>query len=121
MLQALRTNPILIIYVVLMAAAVVICALFGLLLSRGGTSLRPIYWLLGLFVLIIGPQFAASLYISLGTLESSLPRVAALEQLATSSDEETRQTAAKLLFGPEADAQLCTDARQMFEIGRAHV
>ena len=114
MLQAFRTHPVLIIYVVLLAASVVVGTLGSLLMAQMGGSLRPIYWMLGLMLLIIGPQFAARLWLSLGTAKSFAPRTAALEQLAASSDAETRQAAAKMLFGPDADAQLIADARQMF-------
>lgn len=114
MLQVFRTSPVLIIQVALLLMSAGVLTSMGLLLARTGASLRPIYWLFGLVLLISGPQFAASLFLALETLKSATPRFAALEQLATSRDGETRLAAAKLLFGPDADPQLVTDARSMF-------
>lgn len=114
MVQAFRESPVLIIHVALVILSVVVLTLLGLVMARSGASLRPIYWMLGLILLIIGPQFAANLYLSLGAVRASAPRRAALEQLATNSAPEVRRTAARLLFGPDADAPLVTDARPAF-------
>ncbi len=110
----LRTNPGIIVSLTLMVGGAFVCGLVGLMMLRAGASLRPICWFAGFFALIVVPQFVVHVFIAANALKQEAPRVAALEQLAASTDPETRSAAAKLLFGPDANAQLVTDARNVF-------
>jgi hypothetical protein len=114
MLQLLRINPGLIINLALLGGGVVVCALVGFIMTRSGASLRPICWFAGLFLLIALPQFIGHLWFAIGAAKQEMPRVAALEQISSAPDIEVRHAAAKLLFGPDADPQLVTDARRIF-------
>jgi hypothetical protein len=114
MLPLLRSNPGIIISVALLAACLIVCVLVGLLMARGGASLRPVYWLAGFFALVIVPQIVGHFWMAATAGNASAPRTHALEQLAPHADAEARQSAVKLLFGPDADALLVTDVRPGF-------
>lgn len=118
MLQFLRTNPGVFISVALLGACGIVGCLVGLLMTRGGASPRPVYWLAGFFTLVILPQIVGSLWMAIQAGNAAAPRNLALDQLAApahgEADAGVRQAAVKLLFGPDADAQLIIDARQVF-------
>lgn len=114
MLQAFRTTPVLMIQIALLALSVLVLGFVGFLMTRSGVSPRPAWWMFGLMLLIVGPQFIASLCLALRDVKSSAPRTAALEQLANNNDADALRAAVKSLFGRDADAFLTTDARQMF-------
>ena len=114
MLQLIRTNPGVLISLGLIGGCVVVCLLVGLVMARTGASLRPLYWFFGFFMLVVAPQVIGHFWKALDAMKKEAPRVAALEQIATDSGAETRSAAVKLLFGPDADAQLVTDARKVF-------
>lgn len=83
-------------------------------MSRSGASSRPIAWFAGLFLLIVGPQFVANLFLSLRAAQKLAPFHTSLENLAADRDKETPRAAAKALFGTDTDGLPVTDARQMF-------
>ncbi len=114
MLQLLRTNPGLAISFVLLGGGALVSALVGFIMARSGASLRPIYWFAGFFALVVVPQLVGHFYVALRTTKAEAPRTAALEQLGSSGDADSLKAAAKILFGPDANAPLTTDARQMF-------
>lgn len=114
MLQLIRTNPGVLISLGLIGGCVFVCLLVGFVMARNGASLRPLFWFFGFFMLVVAPQFIGHFWKALDAMKQEAPRVAALEQLATNSDTATRAAAVKLLFGPDADAQLVTDARKVF-------
>ena len=114
MLQLLRSNPGLAISFVLLGGGALASTLVGFIMARSGASLRPIYWFAGFFALVVVPQLIGHFYVALRTTKAEAPRSVALEQLARSSDADTLKVAARILFGPDADAPLTTDARQMF-------
>ena len=113
MLQLLRTNPGLLIWVILFAGAGLVCLLVGTLMARAGASLRPVQWFAGFIILIGLPQFMALLYFAVTDLRGEQPRVAAMATLASETRPEARRESAKLLFGPDADADLVVDARKV--------
>ncbi|HEX5221193.1 MAG TPA: hypothetical protein VFZ59_16640 [Verrucomicrobiae bacterium] len=114
MLQLIRTSPGVLISLGLIGAGAVVCLLVGFIMARTGASLRPLYWFFGFFMLIVAPQLVGHFWNARDAMKKEAPRLAALEQIATSPDPETRSNAAKLLFGPDANAQLVTDARKVF-------
>lgn len=112
MLQIIRSDTGLLISLALLAGGAVVCSLLGLLMARGGASLRPIAWFAGLFALIVVPQFIGHCYRALKTAKTEAPRAEALEQIATRTNSAARENDAKALFGPDADPQLITDVRR---------
>lgn len=114
--QLIRTNPGLLISLVLLAGGAFVSILIGLLMARSGASLRPIYWFAGFFALIVLPQVIGHFYKALQTTKAEAPRAAAMEQIAstTSENSTTRSDDAKSLFGPDADPQLISDVRQAY-------
>ncbi len=112
MLQIIRSDTGLLISLALLAGGAVVCSLLGLLMARGGASLRPIAWFAGLFALIVVPQFIGHCYRALKTAKTEAPRAEALEQIATRTNPAARENDAKALFGPDADPQLITDVRR---------
>ncbi len=116
MLQLLRTSPGLAIGFVLLCGGALVCTLLGFLMARSGASLRPIYWFAGFFALIIVPQLIGHVCLALRALEAEAPRTAALDQIARRdpADKASLSNAAKILFGPDVDPQLITDARNTF-------
>src|SRR5678815_4126476 len=99
MTHLLRTNPGLLITVLLMVGCAFVCTLVGLFMVRQGASLRPLYWFAGFFALIVLPQFIGHLY----------------NAKQTTRVEASRNPAdAKSTFGPDVDPQLITDARNAF-------
>ncbi|MSU59901.1 MAG: hypothetical protein EXS35_17330 [Pedosphaera sp.] len=115
MLQLLRSNPGLAISFVLLGGGALASTLMGFFMARSGASLRPVYWFAGLFALVVVPQLAGHFYIALRTTKAEAPRTASLEQIAQRDTAESTTTAgdAKALFGPDADPQLITDARNL--------
>lgn len=113
MLQLLRSNPGLIVSMALMAGGTLVSLLMAFIMARSGASLRPILWFAGFFALIVVPQTGIHLWTALAHQRASAPRFAALENFA-GSDPQARSAAAKLLFGPDADESLVTDARKLF-------
>lgn len=114
MSQLLRTNPGLLVWLILFGMGALVCLLIGSLMSRSGASLRPIWWFAGFFLLIGVPQLCAHLWLAVGTLKREAPRLAALQEISAGTDPEARAAAARLLFGPDADSTLVTDARALF-------
>jgi hypothetical protein len=114
MSQLLRTNPGLLVWLILFGSGALVCLVISSLMSRSGASLRPIWWFAGFFLLIGVPQFCAHLWLAVGTLKREAPRVAALQQLSGGTEPEARTAAAKLLFGPDVSPALVTDARAVF-------
>lgn len=114
MLQLIRSNPGVLISFALLGGGAFVCALLGFIMTRGGASLRPIFWFGGLFALVVVPQLIAHLYLALHVNQSETPRTRALEQITTAPDGGTRAADAQSLFGPDADPQLIIDARPMF-------
>ncbi len=114
MLQLLRTNPGLAISIALLGGGALVCALVGLIMARSGASLRPVYWFAGFFGLIVLPQLIGHLWTARRAVQADAPRTAALEHIAAHTDVEARSAAVKIIFGPDADAQLVTDARKVF-------
>src|SRR5687767_7673243 len=112
--QLIRTNPGLLISLVLLAGGAFVSILIGLLMARSGASLRPIYWFAGFFALVVFPQVIGHFYKALHTTKTEAPRTAAMEKIAsiTSENSATRSDDAKSLFGPDADPQLISDVRQ---------
>lgn len=143
MLQLIRTNPGILISLALLGGGMFVCALLGLIMTRAGASLRPIYWFAGFSALVVLPQLLGHCYTAIKAIKTEAPRTAALEQLAvpvgsrrgdeaktnessldsTSSrqrpqaeaaSEATRDAHAETLFGPDADPQLITDVRHSY-------
>ena len=114
MLQLIRSNPGLLISFILLGGGAFVCTLLGFIMTRGGASLRPIFWFGGLFALVVVPQLIGHLYLALRVNQSETPRTQALEQIATTPKSDTRAADAQSLFGPDADPQLIIDARPMF-------
>ncbi len=107
----LRTNPGLLVWLILFAIGGGVCLVLGRMMGRSGASLRPLWWFAG-FILLIGlPQFAAHLGIALATLRREAPRIEALHRLAAENDRSLRTADARRLFGSDADPDLITDAR----------
>src|SRR5262245_59166049 len=113
MTQLLRTSPGLIVTIALMVGCAVVCTVGGLLMKRTGASLKPMYWFVGFFALVVLPQFVIHLYKALHSTKTEAPRVAALQNIAAAKSAEGRFDDAKMLFGPDVDPQLIVDARQM--------
>jgi hypothetical protein len=65
-------------------------------------------------LLIGGPQFLAHLYFAISTRQNETPRIEAMRNLAGNSSSQVRHESVKLLFGPDADADLVIDARPAF-------
>lgn len=114
MSRILHTNPGVLIWLVLFGIGAAVLMSIGLMASRSGQSLRPIYWFAGLLLLIGVPQFLAHLYIAIAGLKDSGPREAALQTVLTVQDRETRRESARFLFGPDADPDLIVDLRSRF-------
>jgi hypothetical protein len=114
MFQLLRTHTGLAIVIALMLAMAVVLTVVGVMMAGQGGSLKPIYWMAGFALLIVGPQFVGHLYRALNASRQAAPRIAALRELATSTEIETRRAAARQLFGPDAEPHLVTDARRTF-------
>jgi hypothetical protein len=114
--QLIRTNPGLLISLVLLAGGAFVSILIGLLMARSGASLRPIYWFAGFFALIVLPQVVGHFCMALQTAKAEAPRAAAMDQIASITNENsaTRSDDAKSLFGPDADPQLISDVRQAY-------
>ena len=64
MVQLVRANPGLLVWIALFAIALLVCSIIGSLMKRSSVSRRPIYWFAGLILLIGGPQFLAHLFIA---------------------------------------------------------
>src|SRR5262245_23152706 len=101
MVQLLRTNPGLLIWVIIFGGGALVCGLVAMLMARFGAPLRPVYWFAGFMLLIGGPQFLAHLYFAVSAVNNEAPRIAAMQNLADNSSRETRQESVKLLFGPD--------------------
>ncbi|HMO63615.1 MAG TPA: hypothetical protein PKE47_00030 [Verrucomicrobiota bacterium] len=116
MLQLLRANIGLSISLGLLMAGMVVCTILGLIMTRSGASLRPIYWFAGFFALIVFPQVIGHFHKAVQTTKAEAPRTAALEQLAAPNDTNaaTRSVDAKALFGPDVDPQLISDVRAAY-------
>jgi len=114
MLQLIRSNPGVLISLILLGGGAFVCTLLGFIMTRSGASLRPILWFAGLFALVVVPQLAGHLYLALRVNKSETPRTSALERIATAPGSDTRAADAQSLFGPDADPQLIIDARPMF-------
>ena len=113
MLQLIRTNPGLLIWLALFGVGALVCLAIGAAMVRAGASLRPIQWFAGFFLLIGLPQFVAHLYLAVRAQQAEAPRRAALETLAANVNSAERTAAAKMIFGPDAAPELITDARKM--------
>lgn len=115
MLQLLRSNSGLAISFVLLGGGALASTLVGFIMARSGASLRTIYWFAGFFALVVVPQLVGHFYVALRTTKAEAPRAAALEQIAQRDPAEstTLPNDAKNLFGPDADPQLITDARNL--------
>ena len=115
MLPLLRSNPGLAISLVLLGGGAMACAIVGFIMARSGASPRPIYWFAGLFALVVVPHLVGHFYVALRTTKAEAPRTAALEKIARRDTAESTTAAgdAKTLFGPDADPQLITDARNL--------
>ncbi len=114
MLQLIRSNPGVLASFILLGGGAFVCTLLGFIMTRGGASLRPIFWFGGLFALVVVPQLIGHLYLALRVNKSETPRTQALEQIAAAPKGDTRVADAQSLFGPDADPQLIIDARPMF-------
>lgn len=114
MSELIRTNPGLIVWVVLFGGCTFVCLIVGHLTRRLGASLRPVYWFAGFFALIGVPQFLAHFYFAVSALNQERPRLIALQNLGADSPAETRQESARLLFGADAQSDLIIDARPAF-------
>lgn len=114
MLQLIRSNPGVLISLILLGGGAFVCTLLGFIMTRSGASLRPIFWFAGLFALIVVPQLIGHFYLAFHVNKTETPRTAALEQIAAAPDSDTRAADAQSLFGPDADPQLIVDARSMF-------
>lgn len=114
MSQLLRNSPGLLAWVGIFVIATFVFGIIGIMMSRSGTSLRPVYWMAGFLLLVGAPQFLAHLAFAIAAVKRDAPRVAAMEQLFKSDNLEARRDAAKLLFGPDAHADLVADARRFF-------
>ncbi len=118
MLQLLRANIGLSISLALLGGGLFVCTLLSFIMARSGASLRPIYWFAGFFALVVVPQVVGHFYKALNTAKTEAPRTAALEQLATPTNNNTNTAArsmdAKSLFGPDADPQLISDVRAAY-------
>lgn len=114
MIALFRTNPGLLVGVILLAMGTLILGGFAFWMSRSGASLRPIAWLAGFFLLILVPQFAGHLVFALRARRAEAPRAAALAAAQTAPDAETRRAALVQWLGPDADPALVRDARPVF-------
>lgn len=115
-LQLLRAHLGLSISLALLVGGALICVLMGLLMSRSGASLRPIYWFAGFFSLVVIPQVLGHGYRALRTRNAEAPLAAALARLgeATPAAAADRAADARSLFGPDADPQLISDVRSSY-------
>lgn len=111
MVQLLRLNPGLLVWVLLFAIGGFVCLAIGLMMSRAGASPRPVVWLAGFLLLVGMPQFLAHLWLAIRAQEREAPRVAALRVLAGESSRADRQRAVGQLFGTDGDPDLVTDGR----------
>jgi hypothetical protein len=114
MFQLFRNSPGLLITLILLLGGAAVCLLLGTMMKRMGASHRPILWFAGFFMLVVVPQFAGNLVLSLSSLRADAPRREALSKLATDPDPAARDAAAQLLFGPDAGSASTTDARAIF-------
>lgn len=114
MLQLLRLNPGLLVWVLIFGIGAFVCAVLGLLMSRAGASPRPITWFAGFLLLVGAPQLLAHFWLALRAQQQEAPRLAALQLLAGDAARSERQRAARELFGTDADPDLVTDARSVF-------
>lgn len=119
MLQLFRNNPGLMVSLALLGGGTFVCAILGVIMSRAGASLRPIFWFAGFFAIIVLPQFFGHLYKALHTTKTEVPRALAMARLAepavdTETNAAVRRADAKILFGPDADPQLVSDVRAKY-------
>lgn len=123
MLPLLRTNPGVLITLLLLVGGAAVCLLFAVIMGRSGASLRPLVWFAALFGLVVLPQFVWHLRAGIRALEREAPRALALAALAPANPPGARADAARQLFGPDADPQRVADARPLFAdaLARAEV
>jgi len=116
MLQLIRTNPGVLVGLILLVGCALILGIVGTIMARSGASVRPILWFAGFFAMIVVPQLAWHLWSGTTTVSREAPRVEALAILANASAEPAaRAEAARRLFGPDADPQLVVDSRRVFD------
>lgn len=113
LMNLLRASPALLVGVLLLVGALGVCLLLGWRLAAAGASVRPIVWFGGFFLLVVLPLFLGSLHQARETLRSEAPRIGALSEVLEAQDPTARQAAARRLFGPDADASLVRDARDL--------
>ncbi len=115
MINLLRSSPGVAISLALFGGGALVCAIVGFVMARSGASLRPMYWFAGLLALVVVPQLVGHLLIALRKAAAEAPHTAALKQVAQAHSAEGGPKAgeAKTLFGPDADPQLITDARDL--------
>lgn len=119
----LRDNPGLLVMVILLAIGTLVFALLGVLMSRSGASLRPIFFVGGLFALVVLPQFAFHLGVATGVVPrrnltwmpaAEQSRVYGwVEQEAPLTVQDGRFTQLPALVGADFDAAAVTDLRQV--------
>lgn len=115
MLALFRTNPGLLVGVILIAMSTLLLGSFGFWMARSGASLRPIIWMGGFFALIIVPQFIGHLVIAVRRMRAEAPRAAAMGAAQSGpSTVETRRAAVASWAGSDVDPALVSDARTVF-------
>lgn len=118
-LALLRGNPGLLACVIFASVASVLFLGFALMMSRSGLSLRPLVFLAGFFVLIVGPQLLYHVLRAQGRLPE-LTWVSTSHAPAWREDEtalavrDHRFLHPDLVFGPGHDSSLLTDVRRLF-------
>ena len=114
MLQLLRANPGLMIVLALLGIGLLVSLIVATLMRTSGASLRPIFWLAGFFGLVLLPQLVFHSIQAFRWAREDAPRREAVEILAGTPDPARRAAAVKVLFGPDADADLARDVRKDF-------
>jgi hypothetical protein len=106
MSQLLRTNPGLLVWVILFAAIAMVCALVGIIMRRFGASLRPIYWFAGFVALPehLGEFLRAGKFPTKGRtgLPAPLPKCPS-SRTRRSATSSTSQHAALMVILPRLD------------------
>lgn len=111
--QSLREYPFVVGVGVFFLISLVLAVLFGTLMVRSGVSLKPLVFFAGFFAIVAVPQATVHLL-------DALAHRRAVVQTASSQPPKPEATSGlspvpwSVVFGPDADPTLITDARKTF-------